>query len=1109
MNVTDWLRRVGLERYEAVFRENDITLATLLTLTMEDLRELITSVGHRRQLLWAIADLRLDHQYELPVATGRRQSELHHPRPGPERRLISVMFCDLMDFTALSSRLDPEDLSVVIRSYQATVATAVMRCGGFIARYVGDGVLIYFGWPEAHEADAELAVRAAQAVVAHIGQTMTGSEPLKVRIGIATGLVVVGEAIGSGDARQQTAVGETPNLAARLQALAEPNGIVIDATTRRQIGDLFECLDLGRVALKGLVEPVQAWQVLDQSTVLSRFEALHADHIAPLIGRDKELELLLRRWRQAKQGEGQFVLLAGEPGIGKSRLITALEEQLRGEPHRCLRYFCSPHHQDSALHPIIARWERDLRFTRGDTPGEKLYKLEARLASVNISPEDIRLIADLLSVPASDRYPMPELSPQRRKEKTFDALTRSLANIARLRPVLVLFEDLHWADASSLELLNKMLGMLRTLPVLLVVSFRLEFRPPWLELAIATTITLARLTDEQSAQLAERTVVDRDLSPAVIARIVSRSDGVPLFIEELTKAVLENAGTGRPSSDPVEVPATLQSSLIARLDRLPTAKMVAQVGAVIGREFAHALLTSVAQMPDSQLEHGIESLVASGLAFCRGTLPDALYTFKHALVRDAAYSTLLRKQRQALHERIGRAIEELWPETLDTKPELLAHHFTQADIREQAIRYWRLAGLRSVGQSAHAEAGAQFGFALDLLDKLPPGKQRDADELDLRLHLAVSLIAVDGFGAPRVEECALRAAALAEELETGPGQFAARRLAWNSCLMRQPVPKTIRFARHLLDLAQNERSPAKLAVAQRALGYSLFVAGAFGDADEILARGATLADAIPAREFAVYGEHPSMICRIYGAQTRAIRGFLDAGTRLIEEGVAFARREENMHSLAWALGVASHLAQIRHEPDVVSRYAAETIAVTREHHLPQWLGLGERCLGWAMHRAGELEAGIALEQQGANRWRRTGALLHITHCELTLADSYLRDGRTALARGHLHAARAHRDRLGENYLAAEMERLTGVLLLQDDADDASAEDCWARSMAIADRQGASLFKLRTATTFAKVLAERGHRARALDLLAPVYDGFTEGFDTADLAQARRLLNELS
>jgi class 3 adenylate cyclase len=1008
MDVKNWLRQLGLERYEAVFRENDVTPAVLPNLTAEDLKELgVTSVGHRRQLLRAIAAWRGKSDVSLPNRTGLTPTE-RASRSVAERRQLSVMVCDIMGFTGLSSRLDPEDLSDVIRGYQERVATTIARFGGFIARYVGDGVLIYLGWPEAHETNAERAIRAALSVTDAINAAPIRNERLQVRIGIATGLVIVGEPIGNGDARQQTAIGETPNLAARLQSLAEPGGIVIDAVTRRQIGGLFECRDLGTVALNGLPDPVPAWQVLREAAIESRFEALYARPLTPLIGRDEELDLLLQRWRQAKEGKGQLVLLSGEPGIGKSRLIAAVEERLRGEPHENLHYFCSPHHQDSALYPIATRWEHDLKFVRSDKPQEKLNKLETALIPLGTAPDEMVLIADLLSVPVDDRYPPADLDPQRKKEKTFEALLHVLANRARRRPILMLLEDAHWADVSSMEFLDRVvMGLLTKLPMLVIVSFRPDFQPPWADRANASLITLQRLTWKQAKELAQRVIVERALSSDMLERIVVQSDGVPLFIEELTKAVVEHAELSDGNASPLEVPETLQASLIARLDRLPAAKHIAQVGAVIGREFAHPLLAAIANIPEAQLAHGIEMLVSSGLAFQHGVPPGAVYTFKHTLVRDAAYSTLLRSQRQRFHARIANELEKHFPEVVDTQPELLGHHCTQAGMAGRAIEFWRLAGLRSVGRSANAEAAAHFTSALNILETLPRSKQHEGQELDLTLNLAVPLIAVHGFGSSRVEDCALRAIKLSDRLPGSPNRFAARRLAWNSCLLRQPLPKTEELARDLARLADEDQSAAKIAVAHRSLGYSLLMLGRVREADEILSQGADLADTIADREFAVYGEHPSMVCRAYGAHAKIMAGFLASGARLAETAVAFARREENAHSLAWALTVAAHTFAIHQEAAITARFASEGIETARDHRLPQWLANGERCMGWAMHRLGDFEAGLSLLMQGVKRWNDTGAKLHTTHYEVAFADCLLREGRIGEARHHLNAARAH------------------------------------------------------------------------------------------------------
>jgi class 3 adenylate cyclase len=715
MDVGEWLRNLGLEQHEPAFRENEIDGRVLLNLTAEDLKDLgVSLVGQRRRLLDAIAQLRADAPpVGVPPSEPSPDTRLSSPETRAERRQLSVMFCDLVDSTPLSARLDPEDLGEVIRAYQARVADTIARFKGFIALYVGDGVLIYFGWPEAHEADAERAVRAALAVVAEVGGTPVRGETLQVRIGIGTGLVVVGEAIGTGEARQQAVVGETPNRAARLQGLAGANGVAIDAATRQQIGGLFECRDLGAVALKGLPEPVQTWLVQGESGVASRFEALRADRLTPLIGREEELDLLLRRWRQAVRGQGKVVLLCGEPGIGKSRLVAALEDRLHGEPFTRLRYFCSPYHQDSPLHPIIGQLERTAGFARGDTGADKLGKLRVLLARTSTPDEDTALLVDLLSIPAEGVLPTLNLSPQRRKDRTFEALVRQAEALARAQPVLMLVEDAHWADPSSRELFDLVIERLAGLPILLVITFRPDFQPPWIGRAGVSLFTLSRFDRRDTATMAVQ-VAARVIPAELIERIVAHTDGVPLFIEELTRALLEAGLSPTDDASRIAVPQTLQASLIARLDRLPAAKEVAQIGAVVGRSFSHAQIAALASRPEPDLCRALDQLVASGLAFQRGVPPDATYTFKHALVQDAVYESLLKSRRAAIHGRLVEVLIVQEPSIEDSQPELLAHHCEQAGNIEKATSYLIHAGWQSNYRAAYKESEEQFGNALRL-----------------------------------------------------------------------------------------------------------------------------------------------------------------------------------------------------------------------------------------------------------------------------------------------------------------------------------------------------------------------------------------------------------
>ena len=635
------------------------------------------------------------------------------------------MFSDLVGSTALSARMDPEDLREVISAYQKCVAETVQRFGGFVAKYMGDGVLIYFGYPQAHEDDAERAVRAGLELVAAVGALKTHA-PLQTRVGIATGLVVVGDLIGSGASQEQAIVGETPNLAARLQGVAEPNSVVIAESTRKLMGNLFELEDLGAQDLKGIAGPVRAWAALRPSSVESRFEALHASGLTELVGREEELELLLRRWSKAKSGEGQVVLLSGEPGIGKSRLTAALLERLTPEPHMRLRYFCSPQHTDSPLYPIISQMERAARFTHTDTEQVKLDKLDAVLALASTSKQDAALFAEMLSLPNDGRYPALELDPQQRRQKTLEALFAQVETFARKNPVLMIFEDAHWTDPTSLEAFGRTVDRIKSLPVLLIVTYRPEFEPPWIGRPYVTALTINRLAERDIAAIIDRVAGNKGLPANIRQDIIERTDGIPLFVEEMTKAVLEAEKEGATEravaaipSPSVAVPASLHASLMARLDRLGSAKEVAQIGAVIGREFPHALIAAVVRKEEPELRSALDRLIDAGLLFRQGVAPHATYLFKHALVQDAAYGTLLREPRRALHARIAETLESQFAEIAERQPELLARHCTEAGLIEKAVGLWGKAGQRSLARAALIEGKEQLKRALDQIATLP------------------------------------------------------------------------------------------------------------------------------------------------------------------------------------------------------------------------------------------------------------------------------------------------------------------------------------------------------------------------------------------------------
>jgi class 3 adenylate cyclase len=771
--VRDWLQAIGLPQYADAFEANDIDMDLLRQVDDQMLKDFgVASGGHRLRIRNAIAWLGAP---PTPDAGATTTASAREPAASSaERRQLTVMFVDLVGSTAMSTRLDPEDLRGVVNAYHRCATELVEGNGGFVAKYMGDGVLAYFGYPRANEHDAERSVRAALALIDAVPKLAapTGS-PLQVRIGIATGLVVVGELIGSGEAQERGVVGETPNLAARLQAMAEPSAVVISGTTRQLTGGLFEYRDLGPAALKDFADSTPAWQVLGAGSAESRFEALRAS-TTPLMGRDEEIDLLLRRWQQAKSGDGQVVLICGEPGIGKSRIAQTLMERLGPEPYTRLRYFCSPHHQDSALYPSIAQLERVAGFRREDTSEERLDKLEAILARGTNEVRDIApLFAELLSIPTGDRYPSVNLTPQQRKEKTLQAQLAQVDGLSGREPLLILYEDVHWSDPTTREALDLLVDRVSSLRVLVIITFRPEFAPPWIGRPHVTMLILNRLPPRQRAAMIAEITRGKSLPKEITDQIVTRTDGVPLFVEELTKSVLES-GIVKDTGDryaavgaeaQVAIPTSLHASLLARLDRLAPTREIAQIGAALGRSFSHELISAVAKMPQRQIDEALVQLVNSELIFRRGAPPDAEYTFKHALVQDAAYGTLLRSRRQQIHTRIVSILENHFPAVVAAQPSLLAHHCSEASLHDAAVSYSFKAGQQALTRSAMKEAVSQLRNALNILTKLPRDPARQNRELDLRVSLGQALFATQGWTSPEAIEAFSTARSLAQQLE--------------------------------------------------------------------------------------------------------------------------------------------------------------------------------------------------------------------------------------------------------------------------------------------------------------------------------------------------------
>ena len=893
--ISDWLERLGLTQYAQSFAENDISLSVLPDLTDQDLKEIGVSLGHRRQLLRAIAELTRREKDAPNAAVATAPSAA--PWDTAERRQVTVMFSDLVGSTALSARMDLEDLREVISAYQKCVAEAVQRFGGFVAKYMGDGVLVYFGYPQAHEDDPERAVRAGLELIQTVSGLKSGA-PLQTRVGIATGLVVVGELIGAGEAQERGIVGETPNLAARLQAIAEPDTVVLAEGTRKLLGNLFELHDLGASQLKGIAEPVRAWAALRASAVESRFEALRTA-TTPLVGRDEEMALLMRRWEQAKAGEGQIVLVSGEPGIGKSRLAQTIVERLAGEPHIRLRFFCSPHHQDSALYPVIAHLERAAGFRRDDTAEERLDKLEALLAkATNDLGAVAPLIADLISVPIGDRYPALSLTPQKRKEKTLLALTSQVEGLSAREPVLMMYEDVHWSDPTTRESLDLLVDRLSGHRGLAIITFRPEFSPPWIGRPNVTMLTLNRLAPRQRAEMIANVTGGKALPKEISNQIVERTDGVPLFIEELTKSVVESglvtdagdsyAVTG--PAAPLAIPTTLHASLLARLDRLAPTREVALIGAALGRSFSYELINAVAGIPQQKLDEALDQLASAELIFRRGVPPDAEYTFKHALVQDVAYSTLLRSRRHQLHARIVATLEGQFTEVIAAQPALMAWHATEAGLSRKAVVYWLKAGQQAIARSAMTEAVTQLQKGLDLLTSMPDNPARQQQELDLIITLGQAQIATKGWASPVVGETYDRARALAEQLDRSDYLFPLLHGRWAYHHVRSELKLAVSLALQIEEIGKTRNYAAMLLVGRLWRGVSGMFTGEFVTTRAVLEQCYAMNDpAIRAANRAacasVMPEDPHVLILGYLAVTLGYLGYVDGARERAREAL--------------------------------------------------------------------------------------------------------------------------------------------------------------------------------------------------------------------------------
>jgi class 3 adenylate cyclase/tetratricopeptide (TPR) repeat protein len=1010
------------------------------------------------------------------------------------------MFSDLVGSTALAARMDPEDLRDVIGSYHRFCAEIVVKFDGSVAQYLGDGVMVRFGYPKAHEDDADRAVRCGLDMIKAVAALKVPNEnKLEVRVGIATGVVVVGD-------QSSSEVGETPNLAARLQSLAQPGSIIIADSTKKLIGDLFECRDMGTVTVKGYDDPVQAWQVLALSKIESRFEALRSHELTPLVGREEELELLMRRWQQAKEGEGCVVLLSGEPGIGKSRLVAAFAEQIANEPHNQLQYFFSPYHQSTALYPIIRQLGLAAWFQRDDTASTRLDKLDALLARTATTAEDAALIADLLSLPASDRYPPLDLSPQQHKDKTFGALLRQLEALTRERPVLMVFEDVHWSDPTSRELLDLTIERIREVPILLLITFGPEFEPPWTGHSQVTTLVLNRLDRPDGTALVRRMLGAQALPEDVVNEIVERTDGVPLFLEELTKAVLDSES---PTQEILSaVPATLHASLMARLDRLGTsAKQTAQVGAAIGREFSYELLVVTAERPEKELQVALDQLVGAGLIFQRGTPPQGSYLFKHALVQDAAYGTLLRTQREGLHARIALALEEKFADAVENQPEVLAHHFAEAGRFEKAVAWWLTAGRSAARRSANVEATAHLRKGIAGLAALPEGPDRDRHELAIQLDLGVALLATQGWNA--ADGAYRRASELAQRIGDERQRFQAAWGLWIGSQSAGDYDAARAFNAELFRIAKRLDDPALLLQAHHSAWATALPKPELIAVVEHTAQGLALYDPGKHRALAfLYGGHDAGVCgHAMAACARWLLGFPDQAEQSARQAVALGERLSHPPSLAHALFFTALYYYFKRDGAAVLLCTDRAMPIADEHRLTLY-GAGAHVLrGWAIVECGDAENGLVELRRGLDAFIATNSKMFAGSLRSALAESCARTGNIEAGLAASEEALETIGGGGEFFWKAGALSVRGDLLLAAGRQEEGVA-CLHQAIEVSREQGARSLELRVAMRLARLWSAQGRHVNAHDLLAPIYGWFSEGLDTPDLKDARALLDEL-
>jgi predicted ATPase/class 3 adenylate cyclase len=1039
---------------------------------------------------------------------------------GGERRHLTVLFCDLVGSTEIAARLDPEEWRETVAGYHRAAADAITRYGGHVAKFLGDGVMAFFGYPEAHDDDAERATRAGLAIVEAIAKLEKQAIPAKlaVRIGIDSGLVVV----GAGAGKETDVFGEAPNVAARVQAVAEPDNVLITSATHRLVSGLFVVEERGAQKLKGITQPFDLFRVIRPSGMRGRLAAAAAVRgMTPFVNREEELNVLMNRWERVREGEGQVVTIIGEAGIGKSRLVQHFRNRIAGDPHTWLECTTVAFSQNTPFYAITDMLQQTFHWHTNQDPQRRLVALEASLALAGLKlGEAVPLVASLLALPVDGKNPLLAMAPEQQRKRLLATLAEWTIGFAKAQPLVMATEDLHWADPSTLELIQILIQQGATAPLMLLNTARPEFDAQWPLRAHQTHITLNRLSARNVRTMVGQVAAQKALSEETVRAVVERTSGVPLFVEELTRAVLESGDkklTGR------EIPATLHDSLMARLDRLGIGKEVIQIGAVIGSEFSYGLLHAVHPIRDEDLQRAIQSATDAELVYVRGIAPDATYQFKHALIRDAAYEAMLRNRRKELHSRIAEALVGQFPDTVTSAPELLAHHYTEAGLIEQAIPYWQQAGQRASERSANVEAISHLAKALELLKSLQDTPKRTQQELALQTTLGPVFIAHKGWAAPETGKVYTRARELCQQVGEPSQLFPVLWGLYGFHVVRAEHQTARELGEQLLGLAESQQNPAFRVQAYFALALSSLALGELSAARKYGDQGSAVYDPLQHSSHAfLYGHNPGMSCLAFGALTLWHLGYPDQALNRTQEALTLARQASHPFSLAYALNFSTWLHQFRGEQQTTREQAEAVLALSTEQEFPFWMAYGTILRGWVLAEQGQREEGIAQIRQGLAAFRATGSGIWLSYCLVLLAAVYGKVGQAEEGLGVLAEAFAFVGESEEHLYEAELYRLKGTLVLQSGVRkprtqdlapsfqvEAEAKACFLKAIEIARRQQAKSLELRAVTSLARFWQQQGKNEQALDMLSETYGWFTEGFDTADLKDAKALLDQLA